>query len=189
MIAKKKSASVIVLAITLGFASPLVYGAQTAAGAGSDRPALLVAQAEAPDAASSKGSAAESKGACDVPREYVRLINAGQYDSLGGLFADDAVYMGPDGQTRHGSKAIGDFYKKFLGVFRPRIRAASFIQQGSECVMELEAKSKKTGKFEISAIDHFTINAEGKASRFIVYTRPGAETQREANAALSKASH
>ena len=48
-------------------------------------------------------SASGAGSACSAPHEYVSLINDGKYDSVGSLFADDAVYMGPDGKTRHGS--------------------------------------------------------------------------------------
>src|ERR1700724_3641318 len=58
----------------------------------------------------------ERKSPCDVPKEYIRLINTGQYDAIGSLFAGDAVYMGPDGKTRHGAKEIGQFYDAFQEI-------------------------------------------------------------------------
>jgi hypothetical protein len=38
--------------------------------------------------------------------------NSGQYDKIGGLFSDGAVYMGPDGKTYHGGEEIGTIYKR-----------------------------------------------------------------------------
>ena len=137
------------------------------------------------DAASATASAG-GKGACDAAVNYVRLINAGDYGSIGKLFAADAVYMGPDGKTRHGSQEIGAFYSEFLGIYRPKVKAASYIEQGSECLMELDSKNKKSGKYVLTAIDHFTIDPEGKISKFIVYVRPGSSSQQELNAALAK---
>src|SRR5215469_3951425 len=64
---------------------------------------ITYAQAPAPNGSASAGS-------CSTPREYVKVINDGKYDSVGNLFADNATYMGPDGKTRHGSKDIGAFY-------------------------------------------------------------------------------
>jgi predicted RNA binding protein YcfA (HicA-like mRNA interferase family) len=84
--------------------------------------------------------------ACDAAEEYVKLINNSKYDSVGGVFADDAVYMGPDGKTRHGSKEIGAFYSRFLPIFKPQLRASRFFAQGNECMMELENKNQ-SGEF------------------------------------------
>jgi SnoaL-like domain len=103
----------------------------------------------------------------------VSLINKGQYGALRGLFSDDAVYRGPDGKTRHGSREIDEFYMKMLTRLRPHIKPASLIQQGNECVMELENKDS-TGRYVLTAIDHFTVDQNGKATHFVVYFRPGA---------------
>lgn len=132
-------------------------------------------------------SASAAGGPCSAPREYVKLINDGKYDSLGSLFADDAVYMGPDGKTRHGSKNIGAFYASFLPKLKPHLQASRFFEQGNECMMELENKNSRTGEFTPTAVDHFTIDSAGKISRFIVYLRPGSEMTRALRSALSKA--
>lgn len=156
----RKLGSVIALAITIGLAAPALARAQT--------------------------SAAGSKSACAAPHEYVKLINAGKYDRIGSLFADDAVYMGPDGKTRRGSKAIGAFYEKLMGNLKPQVRAVSYIEHGDDCLMELDNKDKKSGKWELVAIDHFTVDPQGKVSKFIVYLRPGSATGKQLNAALTK---
>src|SRR5262249_18506066 len=130
-------------------------------------------------------NASDAASACGPPREYVKLINDGKYDSVGNLFADNAVYMGPDGKTRHGSKDIGDFYASFLQRLKPQLRASKFFEQGNECMMELENKSNRTGEFTPIAVDHFTVDAAGKISSFIVYLRPGAESTRQLRRALS----
>lgn len=122
---------------------------------------------------------------CSVPREYVNLINDGKYDSVGQLFAEDAVYMGPDGKTRHGAKAIGAFYSSFLPRLKPHLRASRYFAHINECMMELENKSGETGSFRPTAVDHFTIDSAGKISSFIVYLRPGSETTERLRRALS----
>jgi hypothetical protein len=132
-------------------------------------------------------STSAAGGACNAPHQYVKLINDGKYDSVGSLFADDAVYMGPDGKTRHGSKDIGAFYSGFLPRLKPQLRASKFFEQGNECMMELENKSSQTGEFTPTAVDHFTVDSAGKISRFIVYLRPGSEAVRALSSALSKA--
>jgi SnoaL-like domain len=175
--------NLIAISIILALAAVAPCGLATAS-QGVDASTVL-AQAQEPRInPAEKGS--NAKAACDVPREYVKLINTGQYDAVGGLFADDAVYMGPDGKTRHGAKAIGEFYKQLLGNLRPKLRAASFYERGNECLMELESKSGKSGKYALTAIDHFTVDTQGKISRFVVFLRPGTETGRELNSALSK---
>jgi hypothetical protein len=123
--------------------------------------------------------------ACSAAREYVKLINDGKYDSVGTLFADDAVYMGPDGRTRHGAKNIGSFYSRFLPRLKPQLRASKFFEQGNECMMELENKDSRTANFMPTAVDHFTFDSFGKISSFIVYLRPGAEGARMLKRALS----
>ena len=122
---------------------------------------------------------------CSVPHEYVKIINEGKYDSVGRLFANDAVYLGPDGKTRHGAKAIGAFYSSFLPRLKPELRASRFFEQGNECMMELENKSSQTGSYRPTAVDHFTIDSAGKISSFIVYLRPGSETTERLRRALS----
>jgi hypothetical protein len=124
-------------------------------------------------------------GACSTPHQYVKLINDGKYNSIGSLFADDAVYMGPDGKTRHGSRAIGAFYARFLPKLKPELRASKFFEQGNECMMELENNNSRTGEFTPAAVDHFTVNSTGKITSFIVYLRPGSETTRMLRRALS----
>ena len=117
--------------------------------------------------------ASNSAGPCQVAKQYVSLINKGQYGALGGLFSDNAVYQGPDGETHHGSKEIGEFYVRMLTRLRPHMKPASFIEQGSECVMELENKDSE-GRYVLTAVDHFTVDQNGKATHFVVYFRPGA---------------
>lgn len=126
-----------------------------------------------------------ASGPCSIPREYVNLINDGKYDSVGQLFADNAVYLGPDGNTRHGAKAIGAFYSSFLPRLKLQLHASRFFAQGNECMMELENKSGQTSGFTPTAVDHFTIDSAGKISRFIVYLRPGSETTERLRRALS----
>jgi hypothetical protein len=131
-------------------------------------PTLLAQAPKSQDVIATNGA-----GPCQVAKQYVSLIDKGQYGALGGLFADNAVYEGPDGKIRHGSKEIGEFYVKMLTRLRPDMKPASFIEQGSECVMELENKDSK-GRYVLTAIDHFTVDQNGKATHFVVYLRPGA---------------
>ena len=190
---------IVILALTLGFASTTFCRAKVSQVSkdlkGTRVPeTLLLAQASE---ASPSTTAEPAPGSpCHVPREYIRLINSGEYDKVGGLFSDDAVYMGPDGKTHHGEKEIGAFYKKMLSLLRPKITALSFLENGNECIMELggldssganNVKIWPTGSVpHPGAIDIFTINSQGKASQFLVYLRPGTRTQAQLRAALAK---
>jgi hypothetical protein len=147
--------------------------------------AVLVIWISGASAQNSAQGTSAAGGACSAPHRYVELINDGKYDSIGSLFADDAVYMGPDGKTRHGSKAIGAFYAGFLPKLKPQLQASKFFEQGNECMMELENKNSQTGEFAPAAVDHFTVDSTGKITSFIVYLRPGSETTRLLRRALS----
>jgi hypothetical protein len=146
----------------------------------------IAALAETPKASASSSSAMGTASPCDTPRQYVKLINDGKYDSVGSLFAEDAVYMGPDGKTRRGSKDIGAFYAGFLPKLKPELRASKFFARGDECMMELENKDKPGGEYMPTAVDHFTIDSAGKISQFIVYLRPGSAGARVLTHALSQ---
>lgn len=102
---------------------------------------------------------------------YVEWTNAGQYDRLATLFAEDAVFRAPDGRILHGRHEIGTFYENFLPTIKSNIRLATFVEQGNVCVYELEARVRDEADFKLSAIDHATLDADGLVTRFVVYTR------------------
>jgi SnoaL-like domain len=182
-------AHMVVLAVAMscaltGFASPASVSAAMPSHDGTaTRAPMLVAQASAADPKTGESAGMD---ACETPREYVKLINSGLYDAIGGLFANDAVYMGPDGRTRKGTKEIGEFYQKLMGAMRPQLKAVSYIQEGNDCLVELENKDKKSGRYDLISIDHFIIDPQGKVSQFIVYLRPGSQFGKQVDTALSK---
>src|SRR6266446_10319484 len=80
------------LAVTLGFASTTFCEAQVSRDLkGTHLPETLLAQAS--EATPSTTAEPASSSPCHVSREYIRLIDSGEYDKVGGLFSDDAVYM------------------------------------------------------------------------------------------------
>ncbi len=184
MIIRHNFAILIALAVIISFAIPALCAEGAAA---APQAPIVLAQAEGSSGNGNAEGGAASNGACAAPHQYVDLINTGKYDQIGGLFADDAVYMGPDGKTRYGSKEIGKFYISFLGALKPRVKPVSFMQDGDNCVMELANENKLSGKYSLVAIDHFTVDGQGKISRFIVYMRPGTHFQHTLKAALDKA--
>ena len=111
---------------------------------------------------------------CEVAQLYVELINSKRYDELHTLFAANAVFLTPVGKVLQGPRDIGEFYKSMVGSLQPDIVPVSFISDGDACVMELAAKTNRDDGegYRLSAIDHFTVNAEGKIINMIVYLRP-----------------
>jgi predicted SnoaL-like aldol condensation-catalyzing enzyme len=180
-------AHLVVLAVAMscassGFASPAsVRAAAPSHDRAVTRTPMLFAQASAADPKTGGSAATDT---CETPRDYVKLINSGRYDAIGGLFADDAVYMGPDGTTRNGRKEIAEFYQKVLSAMRLQLKAASYIQEGDNCLVELENKDKKSGRYDLISIDHFIIDPQGKVSKFIVYLRPGSQFGKQVGAAV-----
>jgi hypothetical protein len=122
--------------------------------------------------------------ACDVANHYVRLIQAGQYDEVGELWADDAVFYNPQGTILRGKLSIKAFYARFLRQIAPTVRAASLLEDasGKTCVLELETqmsrgadgawKTDPQATYSLSAIDRLTINEAGKIQHMLVYVAP-----------------
>lgn len=159
----KMSKMVITLAAALALSVPVSASAQVSvhpSGDVFDTP---------PPAASTRG-----KRACQPAQKYIDLTAAGHYDQLGSLFADDATFVTPTGSVLHGSKAIGDFYMAFLPTLKPRNVPISFIADGNECVMELVTATNMDNyaKYRLAAIDHFTVDKQGKIRHMVVFLRP-----------------
>jgi ketosteroid isomerase-like protein len=133
------------------------------------------------------------KSPCDIATQYVERIQAGRYDEVGELWADDAVFYSPQGKIIHGKPAIKAFYAQFLATITPIVRAARPVVDASAnvCVMELEVrmhrepdgqsktdtvngqwKTDKDAPYSRSAMDRFTINPQGKIQHLIVYLAP-----------------
>jgi ketosteroid isomerase-like protein len=102
---------------------------------------------------------------------YVETVNRGAYAELRDLFADDAVFLAPYNKVLHRRNEIGEFYESFLPTIVPTIRIATYVEQGAECVYELEARSEDEGDFRLGAIDHATVDSDGLIIRFAVYTK------------------
>ncbi len=102
---------------------------------------------------------------------YVDLINRGVYHELRDLFAADAVFLAPSRQEFYGRDEIGAFYQRFLGEITPTIRIVSYVEQGDDCVYELEAKSSGSTEYRLGAIDHATLDGDGKVKRLTVWTK------------------
>jgi hypothetical protein len=111
-----------------------------------------------------------------LAERYVDTTNRGAYSEIGDLFAPDAVFLTPDGQELHGREQIRAFYSRFLPTITPTIRLASWFENGNECVFEIAARISGHPEEFVGAIDHFTVDPDGLASRLVVFTRPAPQT-------------
>jgi ketosteroid isomerase-like protein len=102
---------------------------------------------------------------------YVEIVNRGAYHELRDLFADDAVFFAPGNQVFNGRDQIGAFYESFLPSIKPNVRIATYVEQGDDCVYELEARLAGDDEYRLGAIDHATLDGDGRIKRFAVYTK------------------
>jgi hypothetical protein len=111
---------------------------------------------------------ADKNLACHAATEFIARVSAGDAEGEARLFADEGVFMGM--VTRHGPKQILDFNKRLLPA-RPLKKPVlpTIVPYGAhDCFIELQRPASSTP----DAIDHFTVNDEGKITRFIAYFRP-----------------
>jgi hypothetical protein len=107
------------------------------------------------------------------PHATSSSANAGHYDQIGTLFANDAIYFGPNEKPLQGATKIGKFYEVFLSHAKPRVRMASLVPAGPrDCFIELQGTTANFVQKTPGAIDHFTTDDAGKVTRLYIYFRP-----------------
>jgi hypothetical protein len=113
--------------------------------------------------------------ACRAAKAYVDAVQAGRYADVAKLYADDAVILGPMGKVISGRQAIDHFYGDVIAKMKPKVVGVAYAGDETDCMLELAAISDGPGDgthYRLSSIDHFTVNAEGKVTRMIVFVRP-----------------
>jgi hypothetical protein len=133
--------------------------------------------AEGPDArfaaAALRPAGSDSNSACRAAKRYVELSDTGQYDKVGTLFADDAIYFGPNEEALRGAAKIGAFYTMFLSHAKPHVQMASLVPAGPhDCFIELQGLTAGFLQKTPGAIDRFTTDKSGKVTRLYIYFRP-----------------
>jgi hypothetical protein len=114
-----------------------------------------------------------SRPACKAARRYIQLVDSGHQEQIGALFAKDAEYYGPRGETLHGRAQINASYAKDLANKSMEIYGASFIQDGNNCFTELVSRPRGSNEpFAMTALDHFTVNKKGLVEKFVTYFSP-----------------
>ena len=108
-----------------------------------------------------------------VVHQYVQLINAGEWNGVGELFAEDAVVHGPTGAVLRGREEIARFYADSTSRVAPSIWIVSSTAEGNRCVFELGARMSGAPDGPMkTVVDHFTFNEQGQIKRFVYYGRP-----------------
>jgi hypothetical protein len=102
---------------------------------------------------------------------YIDAINSARYDAIGALFAVDAVFLSPHGQTVRGRDAIGNFFSEHLSSLRPEVRGRDHVDTETQCVVHIQTKNPETDEFELTAIDHFIVDDAGMVLRMDVFLR------------------
>lgn len=110
----------------------------------------------------------------------------------GALFAEDAVFLTPEGQLVRGRKAITAWFDNPTGLkstpsSRPSASSSgspspgagiplSFTASGHECYMEVASylAFEKNPQYRLLVVDHFTMNDQGEIARAVFYFRPAA---------------
>ncbi|MGE3334241.1 MAG: nuclear transport factor 2 family protein [Rhodospirillaceae bacterium] len=129
--------------------------------------------------------AAQERDACSVSRRYIELVQKREFAAVADLFADNAVVYAPTGKVYRGGAEIKQFYTveaaKLTGLV---VRPQGFVGSKTECYFEIWARSRKDadgvyvldpkGEFVRNAIDHFTLDGEGRVIEMVAHSAPTA---------------
>jgi hypothetical protein len=94
-------------------------------------------------------------------------VGAGDLDGLIALFSTDATVLHPLGSFS-GTEALRGFYAENILSHRPALEASGWVEEGDRCVFELTAT---VGDRSSHAIDHLTVDAEGRIRRLAIAYR------------------
>ena len=115
---------------------------------------------------------ADGSAAARIAQSYIGLVNAGRYDEISALFADDGLSLPPNQTVVHGRAALDAFYPQIAQI-APRLIAVGYTSSGNDCFVEIAAEEDVMGerRYVLVAVNHFTVNAAGRATRMITYAR------------------
>ncbi len=111
--------------------------------------------------------------AARVARLYIELVNQRRYDEIAKLFADDGLSLPPSRQVVQGRAALDAFYPQIAQV-GPKLIAVGYTGTEADCFVEIAAEEDVDGmrRYVLVAVNHFTVNEAGLATRMITYARP-----------------
>ena len=103
----------------------------------------------------------------------MRRVQTGETAKMGDLFAEDGVFLVPNGQVLKGRDAINAFFSRMAG-HKTEAVAFNYVAEGSQCVMEMAGRhdpKNPTGPFTLSS-DFVLVDGNGKIKQLIVYILP-----------------
>lgn len=115
----------------------------------------------------------DSSPAARVAQRYVELVNARRYHEISALFADNGLSLPPSRQVVQGRDALDAFYPQIAQV-GPKLIAVGYTGTDTDCFVEIAAEEDVDGerRYVLVAVNHFTVNEAGLATRMITYARP-----------------
>ncbi len=134
----------------------------------------------------STAAGAQSGDACAVGRTYIDLVSKRQWEAVANLFAPNAVVYAPTGKVYRGAEEIRRFYTVEASQLGEKLalRPQGFVGSKTECYFEIWARSKKdadgvyvldpNGEFVRNAIDHFTLDGQGRVLEMVAHSAPTA---------------
>lgn len=137
-------------------------------------------------------TAAYAQDACTVGRTYIELVQKREFAAVAKLFAPNAVVYAPTGRVYRGGEEITKFYTveaaKLTGLV---VRPQGFVGTKTECYFEIWARSRKdadgvyvldpNGEFVRNAIDHFTLDEQGRVLEMVAHSAPAANMFKKSN--------
>jgi hypothetical protein len=110
--------------------------------------------------------------AARMAQSYVNYVNARRYDEISSLFVDDGVSLPPSQQVVQGREALDAFYPQIAQV-GPKLMAVGYTSSDRDCFIEMALEQDVGGerRYVLVGVNHFTVNADGKATRMLSYVR------------------
>jgi hypothetical protein len=115
--------------------------------------------------------------ACRQAKLYIDGHNSGNPENVAKLFAEDAFFLDPFRKNVGGKMDVHHFFRDIAGVGKhAELMGVGYTGSGADCVLEIATVVKINGedRWTLVAADHFTLDANGKFSRFLTYLRPKA---------------
>lgn len=141
----------------------------------------------------SSAALAQSGDASTVGRKYIELVGQREWEAVANLFAPNAVVYAPTGKVYRGAEEIRRFYTVEASQLGANlvVRPQGFVGSKTECYFEIWARSKKdaegvyvldpNGEFVRNAIDHFTLDDQGRVLEMVAHSAPTANMFKKSN--------
>ena len=108
-----------------------------------------------------------------VCEKFVELVNAGDFDAIADMFAEDAVLSPPPAVAppARGREAIRATYHASIATMKPTITSATFIPAGNRCAMLISGTSENGPQPAMDVVDIVTLDDAGQIASVVVYAR------------------